>query len=211
MAYIYQIVNDINDKVYIGKTEFSIEKRWKEHKHAYRKYFNRPLYAAMRKYGVEHFHIELIEECDNAEEREAFWIEKKQSFKYGYNATKGGDGKKYLDYDLIIATYEILQNIKETAKKLNISPDSVSQIVKTYGGKIKTSTEINKEKSSKPVKMLTINNEFIQIFSSAIEAAKFLIDNKHTDSLKVEGVAAHIGQCANGKRKTAYKFKWQWQ
>ena len=24
MAYIYQIVNDINQKIYVGKTEFSI-------------------------------------------------------------------------------------------------------------------------------------------------------------------------------------------
>ena len=31
MAYIYEIINDINDKKYIGKTEFSIEKRFKEH------------------------------------------------------------------------------------------------------------------------------------------------------------------------------------
>lgn len=31
MAYIYKIENDINKKLYIGKTEFSIEKRWKEH------------------------------------------------------------------------------------------------------------------------------------------------------------------------------------
>ena len=59
----------------------------------------------MRKYGVEHFHIELIEETDNPEEREIYWIEKKQSFKNGYNATLGGDGRKYLDYDLIISTY----------------------------------------------------------------------------------------------------------
>lgn len=29
LAYIYKIVNDINQKVYIGKTEFSIEKRFK--------------------------------------------------------------------------------------------------------------------------------------------------------------------------------------
>ena len=28
MAYIYQIVNDINGKIYVGKTEFSIEKRF---------------------------------------------------------------------------------------------------------------------------------------------------------------------------------------
>ena len=52
----------------------------------------------MNKYGIEHFHIELIEETDNPEEREIYWIEKLGSFKNGYNATLGGDGKKYLDY-----------------------------------------------------------------------------------------------------------------
>ena len=31
MAFIYKITNDINDKVYIGKTLSSVEKRWKEH------------------------------------------------------------------------------------------------------------------------------------------------------------------------------------
>ena len=31
MSYIYKITNDINDKIYIGKTDFSIEKRFKEH------------------------------------------------------------------------------------------------------------------------------------------------------------------------------------
>jgi len=31
MSFIYKITNDINDKVYIGKTAFSIEKRFKEH------------------------------------------------------------------------------------------------------------------------------------------------------------------------------------
>lgn len=31
MSYIYKITNKINKKLYIGKTEFSIEKRFKEH------------------------------------------------------------------------------------------------------------------------------------------------------------------------------------
>ena len=52
----------------------------------------------MRKYGVEHFHIELIEEADNPEEREIYWIENKRSFKNGYNATMGGDGKQLYDH-----------------------------------------------------------------------------------------------------------------
>ena len=31
MAYIYQIKNKINGKSYIGKTEYSVERRWKQH------------------------------------------------------------------------------------------------------------------------------------------------------------------------------------
>lgn len=56
----------------------------------------------MRKYGIENFHIELIEETTNPEEREKYWIEYLGTYKNGYNATLGGDGKHYLDYDLII-------------------------------------------------------------------------------------------------------------
>lgn len=31
MGYIYKITNEINQKVYIGKTLTSLEKRWKRH------------------------------------------------------------------------------------------------------------------------------------------------------------------------------------
>ena len=31
MAYIYKITNNVNGKIYIGKTEHSVEKRFKEH------------------------------------------------------------------------------------------------------------------------------------------------------------------------------------
>ena len=60
MAYIYKITNTINGKMYIGKTELTIEKRFQQHcKDSQRdKMSNRPLYKAMRKYGVEFFSIE---------------------------------------------------------------------------------------------------------------------------------------------------------
>ena len=118
MAYIYKIVNDINQKVYIGKTEFSINKRFKEHcKDAFQyRTEKRPLYSAMRKYGIEHFHIELIEETNSPEEREIYWIEQYRSFKNGYNATLGGDGRAYLDYDVLIAAYKKNPNISQISK-----------------------------------------------------------------------------------------------
>ena len=104
MAYIYQITNQINGKIYIGKTERTIQERWREHCKDYlrERCYDRPLYRAMRKYGLSNFTIELLEETNNPEEREIFWIEQKGSFKHGYNATMGGDGKKYIDYDLKI-------------------------------------------------------------------------------------------------------------
>ena len=54
MAYIYVIKNDINDKVYIGKTQKSIQERFKKHiQDSKRKCCEkRPLYNAINKYGI---------------------------------------------------------------------------------------------------------------------------------------------------------------
>ena len=164
----------------------------------------------MNKYGIEHFHIEPLEETDNASEREVYWIEQKQSFKNGYNATLGGDGKRYLDYDLIYSTYEVIQNAAEVARKLNISVDSVYTVVHQRGGILKTAQEINRERGSKAVKMFSKNKEYIQSFASLTEAAQFLKDNQYTNSTDLKGVAAHIRQCANKQRKTAYGSVWEW-
>ena len=52
-GFIYKITNTINNKVYIGKTLSSIEKRFTEHKEDSRRPQEqiRPLYRAMNKYG----------------------------------------------------------------------------------------------------------------------------------------------------------------
>ena len=211
MAYIYQITNDINGKIYIGKTEFSIEKRFKEHCQDAFKDRNekRPLYAAMRKYGVEHFHIELIEETDNPEEREVFWIENKRSFKNGYNATVGGDGKKYIDYDLVISTYKEIKSITDTAKALNISADSVSNILRQNNISIISSSEVNLNKYGKITNMYSLEGEFLKSFSSTNEAAQYMIDNNLTNCKKTT-IKQHITEVCTGRRNTAAKYKWKY-
>lgn len=47
----------------------------------------------MKEYGIENFFVETLEETEEPEEREKYWIEYFGSFKNGYNATIGGDGK----------------------------------------------------------------------------------------------------------------------
>lgn len=211
MAYIYQITNDINGKIYIGKTEFSIEKRFKEHcQDAFRdRNEKRPLYAAMRKYGIEHFHIELIEETDNPEEREVFWIENKRSFKNGYNATIGGDGKKYIDYDLVISSYKEIKSIADTAKALNISADSVSNILHQNNISIISSSEVNLNKYGKITNMYSLEGEFLKSFSSTNEAAQYMIDNNLTNCKKTT-IKQHITEVCTGRRNTAAKYKWKY-
>ena len=203
MSYIYKIYNDINDKIYIGKTNYSLEKRFQEHIRDSRKnQENRPLYNAMNKYGVEHFKIEQIEECDIqvVDEREKYWIEFLQTFKYGYNATLGGDGKSYLDYELIYATYLETNSVKETALIVSCDEKSVSTILNIYG--------ITKEDRIKNMALKKTNfvamidkktNKIIKVFNGTREAGRFL--NK---------THQHIQEVCQGKRKSAYGYLWKY-
>lgn len=214
MAYIYEIINDVNDKRYIGKTEFDINKRFIEHCHdAFReRNEKRPLYNAMRKYGIEHFHIHLIEETEYPEEREVYWINEKQTFHNGYNATLGGDGKRFLDYDFIIKTYQEMQNIKETSRVCGVSTDSVRNILRLNNITIKSSMDIAKETSQKAVAMYDKIDHSILIntFVSSSEAATYLIENGFTTSKDIHGIGAHIIHVCNNKRTSAYGYFWRY-
>lgn len=213
MAFIYEIINDVNGKRYVGKTEFDINKRFKEHcSDAFKsRNENRPLHRAIRKYGVEHFHIRLIEETDFPEEREMYWISQRDTYRNGYNATLGGDGKRYLDYDLIIQTYRDVMNISETAKICGVSRDSVQQILNVNNIDVKHSTDILRERLQKTVGMYDKNNhsKLIKSFSSTREASKYLIENCITTS-KENGVSAHISQVCNNQRSSAYGYYWKY-
>ena len=64
---VYKITNIINNHSYIGVSK-NIENRWKTHiTRAFNytdKEFNKVLYKAFRKYGVENFVFEIIEYID---------------------------------------------------------------------------------------------------------------------------------------------------
>ena len=211
MAYIYLITNRINGKVYVGKTEESIQKRFQEHCADSKKERckNRPLYRAMNKYGCENFTVSLLEETDQPEIREEFWIEQKKSYYDGYNATRGGDGKKYLDYDLIYNTYCDIQNATKVAELLGISVDTVSYVVKQRGS-TKASREVARDTYGKEFKMYSLAGELEQTFKTVHDAARYLQQNNITPTPKVTGIIVHLTACANGKRKTAYRKRWSW-
>lgn len=101
---IYKITNKINNKIYIGQT-IEYEERVRHHKQtAFRKNSkerNRPLYKAIRKYGLESFSFEIIDTAQSLEElneKEIYYIAFYDSCVdngKGYNLDKGGkNGRK---------------------------------------------------------------------------------------------------------------------
>ena len=157
MSYIYKIINDINNKVYIGKTAYSIEKRFKEHcDDAFRdRNEKRPLYSAMRKYGIEHFEIQKIEECEDiaAADREAYWIGVYSAYQTGYNATLGGDGKFLYNHNIIAERLKEHPYSSDIAEEFGCCLDIVREIAKQNNIKL-----LPKEHGSKSISAFTKNN-----------------------------------------------------
>jgi len=53
-----------------------------------------------------------------------------------------------------------------------------------------------------------IKDNTIIEFDTMMDAARYVVNNKlSVDNLA--GIQSHIGQVCNGKRKTAYGFRWQ--
>ena len=199
MSYIYKITNISNNHIYIGKTNRTIEERWKEHlKDANRADFgNRPLYRAINKYGKDNFNIEQIEECseDEVDEREKYWIEYYGSFKNGYNATCGGDGRPFLVYELFYRPYLECKSRSKTAEILKIDRSNVNKIIASF----KDNPYSNNESLFKPVARLDPKtNEILEVIPSISEADRLYKCNRH------------IHAVCKGKRKTAGGYGWKY-
>lgn len=119
MFYIYKITNLVNGKIYIGKAA-DVTRRWSSHKSIARtggpNYY--AIHAAIRKYGVENFIIQVIDQLENESNAlvaEANYISLFHSKDrlVGYNLTDGGEGTSG-------HTYVPTQEHKEKLSKAHI-------------------------------------------------------------------------------------------
>ncbi len=97
MYQVYKIVNLINQKIYIGYTQRSLNRRLQEHFLKAKKDSNSSLAQAIKKYGCNNFTISLLKTYSSRQEMiegEIYYISLHQSYKseIGYNQTQGGEG-----------------------------------------------------------------------------------------------------------------------
>lgn len=205
MAYIYQIKNSINGKIYVGKTLESVERRWKKHQSDSQREIckDRPLYRAINKYGADKFEVSVLEEVSDeiVNEKEKYWIELLGSYKNGYNATLGGDGRAYADYDLIFSLWNDGKNSREICSITGYDASTVKKALDNRGISSEERQKRGWQSINRCIAMLDKNTfEILKVFTSLKEAYNFLGKEQ----------SGHIASVCNGKRKTAYGYSWKY-
>lgn len=143
MIGIYKITNKLNNKVYIGQS-VNISYRWTAHRcrpfNKNSNQYNNPLYKAIRKYGIENFQFEVLEECLKSElnDKEKYYISlfKSTDPKKGYNLTTGGQDSRQINskisekdlFEIIDLLKNSLLSEEEIGKKFNVSQRTISAI-----------------------------------------------------------------------------------
>ncbi|AGE49158.1 GIY-YIG catalytic domain-containing endonuclease [Acanthocystis turfacea Chlorella virus Br0604L] len=208
MGFIYRLTSPSN-KSYIGQTIRPILKRFEEHQDP-----DSPCVAisrAIQKHGWENMKKEWIEIPDDELN---FYEELLVALlgtlaPDGYNLREGGGNGKWCE--------EVKQKMSDSHIGITHTDIAKQKMSTAHTGKNKT-VEVKQKMSeaktgenhpmygktgenhpaSKKVYQYTIDGMFVQSYASIEDATQSL--NKTSGSV--------IGKCANGKRKTAYGFKW---
>lgn len=193
-GFLYKIENQINHKVYIGKTYRKPNQRLAEHYKCADTGKRSKLYDAMRAFGKSNFSFNILgtyEEID-LEYAEINTIKEYNSYLDGYNESVGGEGQRHnrvADKD-IIDFYKTTLDVKQTALEFDVTPTYVKTIlvrcdVKEY------------LKTQKPFALYNDDGDFVKKFNSIEEAVDDGYDKQE------------IIQTLNGKNNSKF-YSWSY-
>jgi group I intron endonuclease len=211
--YIYLVKNQQDKIVYIGQQIGT--KSINEYKGS-----GLLLNRAYKKYGECCFKREIVEYCniDELNNKEKLYIKQYNTkFPHGYNLTDGGDGNKGLKF-----TKEQKQKIsksktgqkypKEHGEKIRQAKlgkkrdqETINKIIQTKAFKHNIQSNLDlkgqyKSNSQKSILQYDLQDNLLNEYQSAQEAGRCL--NKSGNQ---------IADCASGRQKTAYGFKWKYK
>lgn len=193
MIGIYKITNKINKKAYIGQS-IDIERRWQEHIHEDRQSY---IHNAIKKYGINNFSFEIIEECSKEEldEKEIFWIKYYNTFENGYNLTLGGNSGFHYNIEEIFQDYQRTHNLQLTAKHFGCHYNTVRNILQIFGQNHNGIWQ--EEKAVEKIDPKTL--QVVATYSSLREAGE-----------KCNCSWTAIQAAANGKHNSSCGFYWRY-
>lgn len=204
---IYKITNLINNKCYIGQTIKTAEQRWKEHQsHAFGSHLNdqnKTLYKAIRKYGLENFTFEVlqdnIETFEQLDKAEIYWIDYYNSFVKGYNETFGGQQyHKILPNKEIIEDYYKTKSARKTALKFGIDHSTVDDILNQNN----IPRFSFREATGKRIKIS--KDDFEKEFNSVKDCAEWFVKNQICKTKNVESARAGLKTARSSKGNGLY-------
>lgn len=192
---IYKITNTINNKCYIGQTIKSAEERWKEHQsHVFGTHpndINKTLYKAIRKYGLENFKFEVlqdnIETYEQLDKAEIYWIDYYNSFVKGYNETFGGQQyHKILPNKEIIEDYYKTRSARKTALNFGIDHSTVDDILN------QNNIPRFSFRQAAGQRIMISKDDFHKEFDSVKDCAEWFVENRICKTTKVESARAGL-------------------
>lgn len=208
MNYIYKIVNKSNGKIYIGKTTYTIACRWNQHVSAAtsdkeKDEYNYLLHRAIRKYGINNFIIEVVEEVEDESKlslREIYWITYYNSCvleenSNGYNMTYGGEGASKINKQKIYQLWKDGLGSLEITKQTGHHQISIKNILKTFD---EYSKEIDFARNTgNTVFQYNENGKLIGSYPSISYAARQVGVDPST-----------INKCCHGQKQSAAGYFW---
>ena len=201
---IYKITNNINNKAYIGQTIKKAEERWKEHqRHSAGTHLNdqnKVLYKAMRKYGIQNFSFEVlqdnIEDYDQLDKAEMYWIDFYQTFLHGYNETSGGQKfHSRLPNKEIIEDYYRTKSARKTAKNFNLDHSTVDDILNH------NNIPRFSKRESLGQKISISKENFYKEFNSVVECAEWFVKQDFCMTKKIESARTSLKLCRKNNKK----------
>lgn len=236
---IYKITNDINDKIYIGKTvdlRDRVRGRIFEVKSSQQVAKN-GIISAMREIGLDKFQYEIIdyleihdnfkysnkelyeEELSN---KEIYWIKKLNTLDEGYNQTEGGEGiynytTSVLQYDIEGNFIQEWDSIKSANIALNVNSNSVSGIPRVCLGlsKIAFGYQWRYKQSNKfPRKIAPAPSDYwiLQYDNLGNFLNEYRSPTIAAEMIGVDNGGGKISECArNDYMITAYGYQWRYK
>lgn len=202
MGVIYKIEHKVNHMIYIGQTYRTFNERLAEHLKTKRNYH---VDNALRKYGVQNFYLDVLEEVEDnlLDERERYWIEFYDCVSpKGYNNTYGGEGGKMSEHTKQKISNSLKGRFVGELNPMFGKPSPMRGKVGAMRGK-----KHSKETIQKIIESRTGENSCVARPVICLETGVYFISAKQAS--EEMGISRSSLSCAlRGKQKTAGGYHW---